>query len=95
MVLSSYRNGVRIVGDVLRIVNDFGSQGINITQLLRKANLSYNRLSKLSRQLVTAGLIEEKNEDGKHVYLITEKGREYLSMYQRFEEMTNSFGLEL
>lgn len=94
MVLS-YRNGVRIVGDVLRVVDDFGSQGINITQLLRKANISYNRLSKLSKQLVTAGLLEEKNEEGKHLYLITDKGRKYLSMYQQFEELTNSFGLEL
>ncbi len=91
----SYRNGVRIVGDVLRVVDDFGSQGINITQLLRKANISYNRLSKLSKQLVTAGLIEEKNEGGKHLYLITDKGRKYLSMYQQFEEFTSSFGLEL
>lgn len=94
MVLS-YRNGVRIVGDVLRVVDDFGSQGINITQLLRKANISYNRLSRLSKQLVTAGLIEEKNEEGKHLYLITDKGRKYLSMYQQFEELTTSFGLEL
>lgn len=90
-----YRNSIRIVGDVLRVVDDFGSQGINITQLLRKANLSYNRLSKLSSQLVRAGLIEEKSEEGKHLYLITEKGRQYLRTYQQFEELTSSFGLEL
>lgn len=91
----SYRNGIRIIGDILFIINDFGSEGINITQLLRKANMSYNRLSQLSRQLITAGLIEEKNEDGKHLYLITQRGREYLDKYQRFKEITNSFGLEL
>ena len=95
MSVSSYRNSIKIIGDVLRVVNDFGSQGINITQLLRKANLSYNRLSRLANQLVSVGLLEERNEDGKHLYLITDKGRRYLSAYQQFEELANSFGLEL
>ncbi len=90
-----YRNGVKIVGDVLRITNDFGMQGINITLLLRKANMSYNRLAKLATQLTTAGLIEEKEEDGKHFYLITERGREYLQRHQEFESLASSFGLEL
>ncbi len=91
----TYRNGVRIIGDVLRIVNESGIHGINITQLITKANLSYNKLSKLSKQLVSAGLIEERSKDGKHVYLITSKGKEYLEAYKQFEELTSSFGLEL
>ncbi|MEM3098697.1 MAG: winged helix-turn-helix domain-containing protein [Nitrososphaerales archaeon] len=91
----SYRNGIQIVGDVLRITNEFGLQGVNITLLLRKANLSYNRLSKLSQQLMSAGLLEEKMEEGKRLYLITEKGREYLKTYEQFESLATSFGLEL
>ena len=90
-----YRNGVKIVGDVLSITNDFGVEGVNITLLLRKANLSYNRLAKLARQLTTAGLLEEKLEEGKRVYLITERGKEYLKTYQEFESLASSFGLEL
>ncbi len=91
----SYRNGFRIIGDILSIANDFGTQGVNVTQLLRKANLSYNRLVELSRSLISSGLLEERNIDGKHLYIITDKGREYLATYQRFKEFTNSFGLEL
>lgn len=91
----SYRNSVRLVGDVLFIINDFGSEGINITQLLTKANISYNRLSRLAKQLISAGLIEEKNRDGRHLYMITQRGIEYLDKYQKFKEMTSSFGLEL
>lgn len=90
-----YRNGVRIVGDVLSIASDFGTDGINITLLLRKANLSYNRLVRLATQLTTAGLLEEKLEEGKRVYLITERGKEYLRTYQDFESLASSFGLEL
>lgn len=94
MVLS-YRNGVQIVGDVLRIASDFGVEGINITLLLRKANLSYNRLVKISTQLTTAGLLEERMEEGKRFYLITERGKEYLRTYQEFETLASSFGLDL
>lgn len=91
----SYRNGMKIVGDVLKITSDSGSSGVNITFLLRKANLSYNRLLKLSSQLTTAGLLEEKSEEGKRIYMITEKGKEYLRTYQQFESFASSFGLEL
>ena len=90
-----YRNGTRIVGDVLRITSDFGSGGINITLLLRKANLSYNRLLRIATQLTSAGLLEEKLEEGKRVYLITGRGKEYLRTYQEFETLASSFGLEL
>lgn len=90
-----YRNGVQIVGDVLRVTNDFGMEGVNITLLLRKANLSYNRLSKIAKQLMSAGLLEEKIEEGKRMYLITEKGKEYLKTYQQFESLASSFGLDL
>jgi len=90
-----YRNGVKIVGDVLNITNDFGVEGVNITLLLRKANLSYNRLAKLARQLTTAGLLEERLGEGKRIYLITEKGKEYLKTYAQFESLASSFGLEL
>ena len=90
-----YRNGIQIVGDVLRITNDFGIEGVNVTLLLRKANLSYKRLSKLSTELMSAGLLEEKSGEGKRLYLITDKGKEYLKTYEQFESMASSFGLEL
>ncbi|MFQ5940236.1 MAG: DUF4364 family protein [Nitrososphaerales archaeon] len=90
-----YRNGTQIVGDVLRVTNDFGLEGVNITLLLRKANLSYSRLSRIAKQLMSAGLLEEKVEEGKRLYHITEKGKEYLKTYDQFESLATSFGLEL
>jgi hypothetical protein len=35
-----YCNSVKIVGDVLRIADEFRVSGVNLTSLLRKANLS-------------------------------------------------------
>ena len=90
-----YRNGVKIVGDVLSITNDFGTTGINITRLLRKTNLSYNRFMKVSRHLISAGLLEEKIEEGKRLYIITENGKIFLDRYEQFDFLASSFGLEL
>jgi predicted transcriptional regulator len=91
----SYRNSVKIVGDVLRIASDSGTGGINLTSLLRKANLSYDRLVKVSTTLMQAGLINEQTLEGQRIYVITSKGREYLQRYQQFAEMADSFGLKL
>jgi hypothetical protein len=33
-----YRNSVKIVGDVLRIADESGMSGVNLTALLRRAN---------------------------------------------------------
>jgi predicted transcriptional regulator len=54
-----YRNSVKIVGDVLRIADECGMSVVNLTSLLRKANLSYGRLSSLAARLMQAGLMDE------------------------------------
>jgi predicted transcriptional regulator len=91
------RNGVRIVGDFLQIADESGMSGANLTSLLRKANLSYVKLSSMASKLIQAGLIEEKvqQEQRERLFVITPRGREYLHKYQQFSEFANSFGLKL
>ena len=91
----TYRNSVKIVGDVLRITDESGTGGVNLTSLLRKANLSYGRLASVAGKLVQAGLMSEKALDGQRIYVITPQGREYLRRYQQFAEVADSFGLGL
>jgi predicted transcriptional regulator len=90
-----YRNSVRIVGDVLRIADESGLTGVNLTSLLRKANLSYGRLSNVATRLMQAGLIDEQVQEGQRIYVITTRGRDYLHKYQQFTEIAGSFGLKL
>ena len=90
-----YRNSVKIVGDVLRIADESGISGVNLTSLLRKANLSYGRLSSVAGKLMEAGLIDEQVQEGQRIYMITSRGRDYLHKYQQFSEMADSFGLKL
>jgi predicted transcriptional regulator len=91
----SYRNSVKIVGDVLRVADESGVTGINLTALLRKANLSYARLGKIASNLLEAGLMDEQMQQGQRIYVITSKGRDYLRKYRQFAEVADSFGLQL
>lgn len=90
-----YRNSVMIVGDVLRIADESGMSGVNLTSLLRKANLSYVRLSSVATRLMQAGLIDEQVQEGQRIYVITSRGRDYLQKYQQFTAAVESFGLKL
>lgn len=90
-----YRNSVKIVGDVLQIADESGVTGVNLTALLRKANLSYSRLANVSLKLMDAGLIDEQVQEGQRIYVITSRGRDYLRRYQQFSEIADSFGLKL
>ena len=92
-----YRNSLRIVVDILTIAKDSDteSRGVGITTLLRKGNISYSRLSRLLRDLVKCGLIEEVDAERGVRYRISEQGRQFLIAYSRFEEFAQSFGLHL
>jgi len=90
-----YRNSVKILGDVLRITDESGMTGVNLTALLRKANLSYSRLANVAVKLMDAGMIDEQVQEGQRIYVITSRGRDYLRRYQQFAEVADSFGLKL
>lgn len=93
--MASYRTQVRIIADVLKTASDYSEEGVGITTLLRKANLSYARLVKIVSTLVASGLMEEVIIEKTSKYKISSKGFEFLQAYARFEEFARSFGLGL
>lgn len=86
---------MQIVADLLSATEQSGQQGIKTTSLLTKANLSHSRLSKFIENLTGAELINKIEYDGKHTFVITPKGRQYLDSYQKFSTIAESFGLDL
>ncbi|MDE2026464.1 MAG: transcriptional regulator [Patescibacteria group bacterium] len=86
---------MQIVCDLLTVTEESGAGGINVTALLTKANLSHSRLSKFVENLTGAGLINRIEFDGKNTFVITPKGRQYLETYTKFQNLADSFGLEL
>ncbi|MDE1727176.1 MAG: transcriptional regulator [Thaumarchaeota archaeon] len=86
---------MQIVRDLLSVTEESGVNGINVTSLLTKANLSHSRLSKFIDNLTGAGLINRIEFDGKNTFVITSKGKQYLETYIQFQSLADSFGLEL
>ena len=86
---------MEIVADLLTATQESGRDGIKVTSLLSKANLSHSRLSKFMKNLTSAGLINKIEFDGKNTFVITPKGRQYLESYKNFSTIAESFGLEL
>ncbi len=86
---------MQILADLLVVTDQSGQEGIKITSLLTKANLSHSRLAKFLENLTGAGLVTKIEYDGKNSFIITPKGRQYLESYKRFSDLAESFGLEL
>ena len=93
--MASYRTSMQIVGDLLSATEQSGQDGIKTTTLLTRAKLPHSRLSKFITNLTGAGLINKIEFDGKHTFVITQKGRQYLETYVKFANVAESFGLEI
>ncbi len=93
--MASYRTSIQILGDLLSATEQSGQAGIKTTALISKANLPHSRLSKFLSNLTGSGLINKIEFDGKHTFVITPKGRQYLESYVKFANVAQSFGLEL
>lgn len=86
---------MQIVRDLLTVTEESGASGINVTSLLTKANLSHSRLGKFLDNLTGAGLVNKIEFDGKNAFVITTKGKQYLDSYKNFQNLADSFGLDL
>ena len=93
--MAAYRTHMKIIGDILSTTRDDrdAEEGASVTFLIRKANVSHVRISKILNNLVTQGLLEQYNSDGACRYKISSSGREFLSAYQTFRQFADNFGL--
>ena len=91
----NYRNSTQIVCDLLTVTQNSGQNGISVTPLCQKGNLSHSRLRNILSKLTGSGLINEIKFDGKNTFVITEKGKLFLEEYKKFHEFASSFGLEI
>ncbi len=93
----SYRSQLRIVADILRVARDHCDDDgtVKVSVLLRKANLSYSRLSNLLENLKEKGLLEAEEGERGPIYRLTRKGFDFLEEYERFEKFAKAYGLKL
>jgi len=95
--MGMYRAQIVIVTDILDIAqeNTLDNNGASVTHLIRRANISHGRLSKILKNLVSQGLLEQVNSDRANKYKISMSGREFLQAYKTFSEFTSGFGLTI
>jgi predicted transcriptional regulator len=93
--VTTYRSQVRVIADLLRAVRDDSAEGAKVTVLLRKANMSYSRMIDLTEQLVENGLLVKIPVERGSLYKLSDKGQEFLSSMETFEQYAEAFGLKI
>ncbi|MBM3896356.1 MAG: transcriptional regulator [Thaumarchaeota archaeon] len=95
--MSTYRTHMKIVGEILTTARDDApdENGASVTYLIRKANISHVRISKILGTLVSQGLLEQVDSKSACKYKISQSGREFLVAYQTFSRFADNFGLTI
>ncbi len=92
----TYRSKIRILADMMRVIQNGGEEGAGPTKILYAANLSHDRLTQYIEELLEKGLIQAmEREDNSRVYVLTEKGREFLREFIKVERFSQAFGIEI
>lgn len=88
---------MKIIGDILYTTRDDlqDEDGASVTYLIRKANISHSRISRILKTLVSQGLLEQVESQGSNKYKISQTGREFLQAYKTFSSFADNFGLTI
>lgn len=95
--MAEYRTHIKIIGDILTTTQDDlqDGNGASVTYLIRRANISHGRISRILKNLVSQGLLEQIDSKGACKYKISSSGREFLQAYQTFSKFADNFGLSI
>lgn len=95
--MTEYRTHMKIIGDILYATRDDlqDEHGASVTFLIRKANISHSRISRILKLLTSQGLLEQVTTQGSNRYKISQSGREFLEAYYTFSRFADSFGLSI
>ena len=92
-----HRTQIKIVGEIL----DTATQEIDeyerttITHIIKNANISHVRVSRILNNLVSQGLLEQVTSKRSYRYKISPSGKEFLPAYKTFREFSDDFGLNI
>lgn len=87
------RTKLDIINDMLVSMREKGGK-IKPTHLMYKANLSHKLLNTYLDDLVKGEMVKEiKSKDNYTYLIITDKGLEFLTEFQKMKEFQKSFGI--
>lgn len=93
MVRKKYRSHV---GVILQILDILASQErVNITTIIREANLAYDRAKTYLDRLEKEAYVEQETQGRRKLYTITDKGKQFLKNLRATETFFESLGFPL
>lgn len=93
MSKQQYRSEMGIIADILGVTMDGGSQGVIVSAISRRANLSHYAVLEKCQKLIDAGLLESLKDDRNRLYKVTEKGIRFFQEFQRFQNVMQGLNL--
>ncbi|MCL4344530.1 MAG: transcriptional regulator [Nitrososphaerota archaeon] len=87
------RSQIKIIVDILDALEQ-SENGAKITDLVRKANVPYVRLTELLDELLKKNFVELVGEAGNY-YKITKNGAMLLDEYRKFSSFAQNLGLDV
>ena len=93
MSKQQYRSEMGIMGDILDVTMDGGQQGVIVSAISRRANLSHYSVLDKCEKLISAGLMESRRDERNRLFKITEKGLGFIKEFQRFQTIVDSMNL--
>ena len=93
MSKQQYRSEMGIMGDILDVTLNGGQQGVIVSVISRRANLSHYAVLDKCEKLVEAGLVETKRDERNRKFSVTEKGLEFIQEFKTFRDLLESMNL--
>jgi predicted transcriptional regulator len=90
---TSYRTQMHSLGDVLDVIKGGGREGVIVSVIGRRANLSHYPVLKKCDLLIDAGLIVCSMANQNKIFTITEKGLRFSQEYDAFKKLVESLNL--
>ena len=81
------------MGDILDVTMDGGRNGVIVSAISRKANLSHYAVLDKCEKLVEAGLVDSVKNDRNRLFMMTEKGVRFFQEFRRFQSLVESMNL--
>jgi len=82
-----------IIADILGVTMDGGTQGVIVSAISRRANLSHYAVLEKCQKLIDAGLVESMKDNRNRLFVITEKGIRFFQEFQRFQNIVQTMNL--
>ena len=82
-----------IMADILGVTMEGGTQGVIVSAISRRANLSHYAVLEKCQKLMDAGLVESMRAERNRLFRVTDKGIRFFQEFQRFQGFMHGFDL--